>query len=115
MAENQFLKNARDRHLIDERKIAFAADAACTNGNQGRVWFFLNGSRLALYACVGLGGLGDFIEEIDLKKAVFRKGSGFVLGTRLEFQYEGDTYTFRGFAQGRRVVEAIKSACGGKE
>ena len=34
MAENQFLKNAHLRGLIDEREIAFLADITCTNGNR---------------------------------------------------------------------------------
>lgn len=112
MAENQFLKDAREKGLIDEREIAFVADITCSGGNQGRAWFFLNGSVLSLYECAGMGGLGEFVEEIDLKKAKFLKGSGFVLGTWLKFQYEGLTYTFKGFTQGKRVVEVIQSACG---
>lgn len=112
MPENLFLQSAHDRGLIDDREIAFVADTACTNGNKGRAWFFLSGSMLTLYECVGLGNLGEFVEGIDLKKAKFLKGSGFVLGTSLKFQYEGLTYTFKGFAQGKRVVETIRSACG---
>lgn len=112
MAENPFLKDARDKHLIDDREIAFMADITCSGGNQGRAWFFLNGSRLSLYTCVGMGGLGEYVEELDLRKARFLKASGFVLNTWLKFQYGSDTYTFKGFAQGKRVVEAVKYACG---
>ncbi len=112
MAENQFLKNAHLRGLIDEREIALAADVTCTNGNSGRVWFFLNGSVLSLYEFAGFTDIGNLVEAIDLKDAKFIKGSSFVLYSVLKFQYNGNTYSMQGFAQAKRVVEAIKSACG---
>lgn len=112
MAENQFLKNAHLRGLIDEREIALVADVTCTNGNSGRAWFFLNGSVLSLYEFAGFANMGNLVEAIDLNDAKFIKGCSFVLYSAVKFQYNGNTYSMRGFAQAKRVVEAIKSACG---
>ena len=112
MAENQFLKNAHLRGLIDEREIAFLADIACTNGNGGRAFCFLNGSVLSLYACAGIAETGDLIEAIDLKDAKFLKGSSFVLHPTMKLQYNGNTYSMQGFTQAKKMIDAVKSACG---
>ncbi len=112
MAENLFLRNAHEKGLIDNREIAFAADITCTNGNRGRAWFFLNGSVLSLHEFAGLADVGNLIEKIDLKDAQFIKGSSFALHPTLKFQYNGNTYSFQGFAQAKKVLEAVKSACG---
>lgn len=111
-AENLFMKNAREMGLIDDREIAFAADVACTNGNRGRVWFFLNGTVMNLYAMAGLADLGAHVETLDLKVAHFVKGSSFVLHTTMKLEYSGHTYSFQGFAQAKKVIEAVKDACG---
>ena len=52
------------------------------------------------------------VEKIDLKDAQFIKGSSFALHPTLKFQYNGNTYSFQGFAQAKKVLEAVKSACG---
>lgn len=111
-AENLFMKNAKEKGLIDEREIAFAADITCTNGNRGRAWFFLNGSTLYLYEMAGFADLGAHVETIDLKNATFIKASSFVLNTWLKFQYNGYTYSMKGFAQAKKVIDAIKEGCG---
>lgn len=111
-SENLFMKNAMEKGLIDQQEIAVAADIKCTNGNQGRAWGFLNGSMLHLYELAGLSELGTHVETIDLKNAQFVKASSFVLNTTLQLKYNNETYFFRGFAQAKKVIEAIKEACG---
>lgn len=111
MAENQFMKNAHEKGLVDEREIALVADITCTNGNQGRAWFFLNGSILSLYELRGMANMGDLVETIDLKQAEFLKGSSFVLHSYLKFRYQGNTYHMTGFAQAKKVLEAFRESC----
>lgn len=112
-AENLFMKNAKEKGLIDHREIAFAADVSCTNGNRGRVWFFLNGTTMHLYEMAGLAELGAHVESVDLHGGEFIKGSSFVLHTTMKFRAGGHTYSFQGFAQAKKVIEAVKESCGG--
>ena len=50
--------------------------------------------------------------DLELKDARFVKGSSFVLHTTMRFQWNGKTYDFQGFAQAKKVIEAVKSSCG---
>lgn len=111
--ENLFLKKAHEMGLLDSEEIAFAADITCTNGNRGRAWFFLNENKLFLYEMTGMADMGECIEILDLNKAQFVKGSGFVLNTHMTLTHGGEKYVFKGFAQGKRVVELIRSRCKG--
>ena len=110
--ENLFMKNAEEKGLIDEREIAFVADVVSTNGNRGRAWFFLNGSILNLYELAGLAELGEHVETLDLKQAEILKASSFVLNTSLKLNCNGHTYTLKGFAQAKKVIEAFRESCG---
>lgn len=110
--ENLFMKNAKEKGLIDEREIAVAADIACTNGNRGRAWVFINGSMLHLYELAGLAEIGAHVESLDLKDVQVLKASSFVLNPFLKLSYNGQTYSFKGFAQAKKVIEAIKESCG---
>ena len=109
--ENLFLKKAHEMGLLDARDLAFAADVASTNGNRGRAWFFINGSKLFLYEMVGMADMGRCIETLDLTNTRFVKGSGFVLHTHMTLEFGGHTYKFQGFAQGKRVIEVMKDSC----
>ncbi len=111
--ENLFLKKAHEMGLLDERDLALAADVVSTNGNRGRVWFFVNGSKLFLYEMVGMADMGRCVETLDLDRTRFVKGSGFVLHTHMTLEFGGHTYKFQGFAQGKRVIECIREACKG--
>lgn len=111
--ENKFMRNARLRGLIDDREIAFMVDTTCTNGSNGRAWMLLNGSMLHLCEPVGLTELGQLVESLDLEKATLLKASSFILNPNFKLKYEGEVYTFRGFAQAKRVVEVIRESCGG--
>lgn len=110
--ENLFLKNLKERGLIDDREIAVMTDISSTNGNRGRAFALLNGTTLSLYAPAGFAELGEQIEELDLKNAKFLKGSSFVLHTTMKLQYNGFTYSFQGFAQAAKFIEAVKGSCG---
>lgn len=110
--ENLFMKEAKEKGLIDSREIAFAADVTCSNGTSGRAWFFLNGSTLHLYELIGLSGIGEHVESLELKGAEVLKASSFALRTLLKLNCEGKVYTFTGFAQAKKVIEAIKESCG---
>ena len=110
--ENLFLNKVREMGLIDEREIALVADITCTNGNQGRAWFFLNGSLLNLYEMAGFADLGDHVETLELKDAKFIKASSFPLYTYLKLECQGHTYTFKGFAQAKKVIAAVQESCG---
>ena len=108
---NPFMDSLRADNLIDDREIAFVADVTCTNGNGGRAWFFLNGSMLYLYEMTGLAARGACIETLDLRGAQVLKASSFVLGSSLKLKCNGETYTFKGFAQAKKVIACITESC----
>ena len=109
--ENPFMNSLRENNLIDDREIAFVADDTCTNGNRGRAWFFLNGSKLHLYEMAGLAACGAHIETLELKDAQILKASSFVLNSSLKLKCNGETYTFKGFAQAKKVIACITESC----
>ena len=111
--ENPFLNEMKARGLIDDREVAVMADISCTNGNRGRAFALLSGTTLYLYEAAGIATLGDLVEAIDLRKATFLKGSTFVLRTFMKIQYNGFTYSFQGFTQAAKFIDAIKESCGG--
>lgn len=110
--ENRFMKNARLRNLIDDQEIAFMTDIVCTDGNNGRAWILLNGSLLNLCEPIGLADLGELIETLDLEKAEFIKASSFIFNPYFKLKYNGQIYTFKHFAQAKRVIEVIEKTCG---
>ena len=111
--ENLFLKKAHEMNLLDSEEIAFMADVKCSNGNAGRVWFFLNDNLLFLHEPLGLADFGECVETLDLNKARFVKGSGFVLHTHMTLAVGDLTYKFQGFAQGKRVIQVMQDSCRG--
>lgn len=106
--ENLFLKNAKEKGLIDDRNIAVVADIVSTNGNRGRGYVFINGDQMHLYELRGLTELGAHVETIDLKQVQVLKSSSFVLHTTLKLQYQGHTYSFQGFTMAKQFIEAVK-------
>ena len=111
--ENLFLKKAHEMNLLDSEEIAFMADVTCSDGTGGRVWFFLNGNQLFLHEPRGLADFGACVRTLDLNRAKFVKGSGFVLYTHMTLAVEGLTYRFTGFAQGKRIVALFRERCKG--
>ena len=109
--ENPFMNSLKEKNLIDDREIAFAADVVCTNGNRGRAWFFLNGSQLHLYEMTGMAACGEHIETLNLKGAEVLKASSFVLGSSLKLKCNNEVYTFKGFAQAKKVIACITESC----
>ena len=110
--ENLFLKNLKERNLIDDREIVVMADVSASNGNRGRAFVLLNGTELPFYVPAGFAELGQLIETIDLKQAKFLKGSSFILHTTLKLECGGTTYALQGFAQAAQFIEAVKGSCG---
>ncbi len=110
--ENLFLKNLKERNLIDDREIAVMADVSATNGNRGRAFVLLNGTELSFYEPAGFADLGELIETIDLKQARFLKGSSFILHTTLKLECAGIVYSLQGFTQAAMFIEAVKTGCG---
>ena len=111
--ENLFLKKAHQMGLLDSEEIAFMADVKCSNGNAGRAWFFLNGDKLFLHEPMGLTDFGDQVDVIDLSRAKFVKGSGFIFYTYMTLSADGLTYKFQNFAQGKRIVTLMQQRCKG--
>ena len=110
--ENKFLNDLKAQNLIDDRELAVVSDVTSTNGNSGRAWVLLNGSTLHLYAMAGFADLGEHIESLDLTDAEVLKASSFVLHTSMKLRCGGYTYTFLGFAQAKKFIDAVNESCG---
>lgn len=111
--DNKFMRDARQRGVIDSREISAMADITCSNGNGGRAWILLNGKDLFICENIFPVGLGETLEVIHLEEAEMIKSSSFVLHSYMKLKYQGNTYLFKGFAQAKRVIAAITEACGG--
>lgn len=72
----------------------------------------LNGNTLHLYAMAGFADLGEHIESLDLTDAEVLKASSFVLHTSMKLRCGAHTYTFLGFNQAKKVIDAVKESCG---
>lgn len=109
--ENELLKMAAEKGLIDQRKLAVVADVSCTDGNNGRGWVFLNGDTLYLYEQVGFAGIGEPVEKLDLKKCRVLKSCSFILMASLKLQAGSRIFLFKNFGNPKQIVEAIRTSC----
>lgn len=112
MAENKFIQGLHEEGLIDEREVVFMADIASTNGNKGRGFVLLNGRTLSIYEMLSYDKLGDPVDCIDLTQTEVIKASSFVLHTSMKLKFNNIVYSFQGFTQAKRIIEAIKESCG---
>lgn len=110
--ENKFMISLKEKGLVDDRELAFVSDIVCTNGNSGRAWVLISGDTMHLYAMAGFAALGGHVEDIDLKQVALLKASSFVLNPTMKLSFNGNTYTFKGFAQAKKLIEAVKASCG---
>ena len=109
--ENPTVKFAKENGLIDEREIINVADIACTNGNDGRAWIFINGSDMHLFELIGFSRIGECVETIDLKNAEILKSRRFILAPSLNLKYNGYTYKIINFSQPKKFIEAVREGC----
>lgn len=110
--ENEFMRNALLKGVIDSREIGVMADISVSNGNSGRAWVLLNEKTLFICEIIFPAGLGETVETIHLEEAEVVKSSSFVLNTYLKLKYQGKIYSFRGFTQPKIFIAAITEACG---
>ena len=110
--ENPLLKEAREKGLVDQRDLYFASDVSASNGNSGRAWAFLNGTKLYLYELIFPAGLGREIEALDLSDAKLLKASSFVLAPKVELSCGGTSYSFKNFSTPKQFVSALQEICG---
>lgn len=72
---------------------------------------YILGFVLHLYEMVGMADRGEHIETLNLKGAEVLKASSFVLNTSLKLKCDGEIYTFKGFAQAKKVIACITESC----
>ena len=109
--ENVFIAAAKKKGLLDHREICVVADVACNRTNVGRLWVMLNGDILYMCQMDGFQAPGECLESIDLKNAQLNKSSSFVLHSYMVLQCGNYTWRFQGFAQAKRVIEAVNASC----
>ena len=111
--ENDFIRELRQRNLIDERNFVISTDITASNGNSGRAWVTLSGDTMYLYALESFTQLGELIETIDLRRARLLKAVGNAFISTVKLEYEGVQYTFHHFIQAKTVVTILKEAMAG--
>ena len=109
--ESPALKFAKENDLVDERELVYVADIVCSNGNYGRAWIFFGGNNMHIFELVGFSGIGGYVETIELKNAEVLKSSAFLLGPSLKLKYDGNTYTFKNFAQPKLFIGTVREGC----
>lgn len=111
--ENTFLKDLKERGLIDDRELVTVADINCTNGNYWRGYVFINGTTMRLFsmtfpACA----LDELVDEIALPEAKLVKTFGIVPFTLITFQYQDNTYRIEHFSKTKEFLQTMKDTCG---
>lgn len=104
------LEEARARGLVDRRGLYLAANVFADGKQLGRVWVFLNETKLYLAELIFPAGLGDALRVIELRGAspsVLR----FLVPLALTLETAQGRYEFKGFRGARQWLAAVEEAC----
>lgn len=104
------LKQARERGLADERGLYLAANVFADGTQLGRVWAFLNGSRLHLAELEFPAGLGQTLREIELTGAT-ASVTRFLFPLALKLDTAQGCFEFKGFRDARAWLAAVLALC----
>ena len=108
--EDTLLMEALDRGLADERGLYIAANVFADGVQLGRVWAFLNGTKLTLAELVFPAGLGAELRRVELRggrTAVKR----FLIPISLTLETEAGRFEFKGFRDAKPWLAALEAAC----
>ena len=109
--EDYLLQEARERGIVDDRGLYLAANVFADGTQMGRVWAFLNGTKLFLAELEFPAGLGKSLRVIELRGAK-PELKRFLLPIRLTLNTPQGRFEFTGFRDAKAwlagVLEAAK-------
>lgn len=108
--KDPILEEARARGMADERGLYIAANVLADGAQLGRVWAFLNGTRLYFAELELPAGLGRGIRLIELAGAKLRVRRVLVPVT-LTIETGQGRFEFRGFRGAKEWLAAVEAAC----
>ena len=104
------LQEARERGLADERGLYIAANAVVDGKQLGRVWVFLNETKLVLAELEFPAGLGKGLLVIELSGAR-AEVTRFLIPLALKLESPQGRFEFTGFRDAKQWLAAVESAC----
>ena len=110
--KDPILEEARERGLVDERGLYIAANVFADGKQLGRVWVFLNETKLVLAELEFPAGLGRSLRVIELtgaKTEVLR----FLVPLALTLESPQGRFEFKGFRDAKQWLAAVEEACRG--
>lgn len=107
--EDLLLREARERGLADRRGLYLAANVFADGTQLGRVWVFLNGTKLFLAELEFPAGLGKGLRVIELRGAR-PELQRFLLPIRLTLHTSQGRFEFTGFRGAKAWLAAVLEA-----
>ncbi len=107
--EDYLLQEAQARGIVDDRGLYLAANVFADGTQLGRVWAFLNGTKLFLAELEFPAGLGKSLQVIELRGAR-PELQRFLLPLRLTLNTPQGRFEFTGFRGAKAWLNAVLEA-----
>lgn len=108
--KDPILEAALERGLADERGLYIAANVFADGKQLGRVWAFLNGTKLFLAELELPAGLGKALRVVELAGAKVEI-TRFLVPLALKLESSQGCFEFRGFRDAKQWLTAVEAAC----
>ena len=108
--KDPIMEEAQERGYLDERGLYIAANVFADGKQLGRVWVFLNGTKLVLAELDFPAGLGKSLRVVELagaKAEVVR----FLVPLALKLESPQGRFEFKGFRDAKQWLAAVEAAC----
>ena len=108
--EDVILKEARERGLVDGRGLYIAANVFADGKQLGRLWVFLNETKLVLAELEFPAGLGKSLRVLELSGAR-AEVTRFLVPLALKLESPQGRFEFKGFRDAKQWLSAVEAAC----
>ena len=110
--KDPILEEARELGYLDERGLYIAANVFADGKQLGRVWAFLNETKLVLAELDFPAGLGKSLRVIELSGAE-AEVTRFLVPLALKLESPQGRFEFKGFRDAKPWLAAVEEACRG--
>ena len=110
--KDPILEEARERGYLDERGLYIAANVFADGKQLGRVWAFLNETKLVLAELDFPAGLGKSLRVIELSGAK-AEVTRFLVPLALMLESPQGRFEFKGFRDAKPWLAAVEEVCRG--
>ncbi len=108
--KDPILEAALERGIADERGLYIAANVFADGKQLGRVWVFLNETKLILAELEFPAGLGKALRVVELA-GVKAEITRFLVPLVLKLESPQGRFEFRGFRDAKQWLAAVEEAC----